>query len=202
MRPVRPHFASRSPSPSRGPVSPPASDPSVAWRSCDRPKPDAPHAPKARLSPSLRRCATANSAVDATAREVPLSLAVANVPAICSQSSGSPRSDGTASEHWRLLPMPTSQTPISYPSVTPRGTASDSLLDSLSKVSTMSPNIRPPCPRSEHKHGARERTARGVRSREQSPNWKRLHDAGRDLAAQPFQAEQRVGAGRRNLDTL
>src|SRR5205823_10383992 len=56
------------------------------------------------------------------------------------------------------FPMPTSQIPISRPFGIPRGTASDSLLDSLSEVSTMSPNTRPPCPRSEQKCGAREKT--------------------------------------------
>src|SRR6202042_3104480 len=65
------------------------------------------------------------------------------------------RTDGTTDERWLPLPRPTSQTPISRPFETPRGTASDSLLDSLSKVSTMSPNTRPLCPRSEQLRGER-----------------------------------------------
>src|SRR4051812_7477117 len=50
--------------------------------------------------------------------------------------------------------MQASQIPISRPSGIPRGTASDSLLDSLSEVSTMSPNTCPPCLRSEQREGA------------------------------------------------
>ena len=127
-----------------------ARDPSTAWRSCGRPRPDARHEPKVPPSPLPPRCAPENAAADATSPQAPSSRPFATAPAICSRSSGSHRTDGTTAERWLLPPTPTSQTPISCPSETPRGTASDSLLDPLSKVSTMSPNTRPPCPRSEH----------------------------------------------------
>src|SRR3954464_3915890 len=66
---------------------------------------------------------------------------------------------GTTAEYWPLPPTPTSQIPTARPSGTPRGTASDSLLDSLSKVSTMSPNTRPPSLRSEHPQGGGEQVS-------------------------------------------
>ena len=147
VRPVRSHAASGSPSPSRAPESLRVPDPSGACDLAAAPGRMLRAHRKHGFLPWLRRCATRFLRSTRRFLKPRHPVAAANAPAICSRSSGSPRSDGTAC---RTLAPSSSANHHKFqsrcPFRTPRGTASDSLLDSLSKVSTMSPNTRPPVP--------------------------------------------------------